>query len=92
MIKTFKHKGLRQLFETGSKKGVPAAFADKAARRLDALDSATHPLDLYLPGFDCHQLAGARKGAWSITLTGNWRITFRFADGDAFDVDLEDYH
>jgi proteic killer suppression protein len=92
MIKSFRHKGLKLLFESGSKKGVPAQQADKIARRLDALDAALHPLDLSMPGFDLHELSGDREGTWSINLTGNWRITFRFKVRDAFDVDLEDYH
>ena len=92
MIKSFRHKGMKQLFESGSKKGVPAKLADKILRRLDALSGAVHPLDLFLPGFDLHELQGERKGTWSVSLTGNWRVTFRFNDGDAFDVDLEDYH
>jgi proteic killer suppression protein len=92
MIKGFRHKGLRLLFESGSKKGVPSKLAEKIVRRLDALDAAVHILDLHLPGFDLHELKGDRKGTWSIGLTGNWRITFRFKAGDAFDVNLEDYH
>ena len=80
------------LFESGNKKGVPAKLADKITRRLDALDAAFDPLDLFIPGFDLHELKGDRQGTWSISLTGNWRITFRFEHEDAFDVDLEDYH
>jgi proteic killer suppression protein len=92
MIKGFRHKGLKMLFESGNKKGVPAKLADKITRRLDALDAAFDPLDLFIPGFDMHELKGDRQGTWSIGLTGNWRITFRFEGEDAFDVDLEDYH
>lgn len=92
MIKSFRHKGLKLLFESGSKKGVPAKLADKIIRRLDALEGAVHPHDLFMPGFDLHELQGDRAGTWSMSLTGNWRITFRFKGDDAFDVDLEDYH
>jgi toxin HigB-1 len=92
MIKGFRHKGLKLLFESGNKKGVPTKLADKITRRLDALDAAFDPLALFIPGFDMHELQGDRKGTWSISLTGNLRLTFRFEDGDAFDVDLEDYH
>jgi toxin HigB-1 len=92
MIKGFRHKGLKLLFESGSKKGVPAKLADKIVRRLDALEAAVHPLDLYIPGFDLHELQGDREGTWSMSLTGNWRITFRFKGDDAFDVNLKDYH
>ena len=90
MIKGFRHKGLKALFESGTKKGVPTMLADKITRRLDALDAARDPRDLFIPGFDLHELQGKRKGTWSMSLTGNWRITFRFEDEDAFDVDLED--
>jgi len=92
MIKSFRHKGLKLLFESGSKKGIPPKLAEKIIRRLDALDAALGPLDLYMPGFDLHELKGDREGTWSINLTANWRITFRFEDSYAFDVDLEDYH
>ncbi len=89
MIKGFRHKGLKLLFESGSKKGVPAKLADKIVRRLDALEAAVHPLDLYMPGFDLHELQGDREGTWSMSLTRNW---FRFKGDDAFEVNLEDYH
>lgn len=92
MIKGFRHKGLKLLFESGSKKGVPANLAGKMVRRLDALHAAVHPLDMYMPGFDLHELKGDREGTWSMNLTANWRMTFRFENGKAFDVDLEDYH
>jgi proteic killer suppression protein len=92
MITGFRHKGLKSLFESGNKKGVPTKLADKITRRLDAVDAASDPLDLFIPGFDLDELQGARKGTWSTTITGNLRLTFRFKDGDAFDIDLEDYH
>jgi proteic killer suppression protein len=71
---------------------VPAQLAEKLTRRLDALDSANEISDLMLPGFNLHELKGDRKGIWSITVTGNWRITFAFNSGDASEIDLEDYH
>lgn len=92
MIKSFKHKGLKRLFENGDHRGVPAQLAEKLTRRLDALDSAGEVLDLMLPGFNLHELKGNRKGTWSITVTGNWRITFAFDSGDASEIDFEDYH
>jgi toxin HigB-1 len=70
MIKGFRHKGLKMLFESGNKKGVPAKLADKITRRLDALDAAFDPLDLFIPGFDMHELKGDRQGTWSISLPG----------------------
>jgi toxin HigB-1 len=92
MIKSFQHKGLKRLFEKGDRRGVPAQLADKITRRLDAIDSAVQVTDLSLPGFNLHELKGGRKGTWSITVSGNWRITFEFTGGDAYIVDFEDYH
>ena len=92
MIGTFRHKGLKLLFETGSYRGVPAHMVDRIIRRLDVLEAAAAIRDLDQPGFGLHELMGARRGTWSVRVTGNWRITFTFRDGDAFDVDLEDYH
>lgn len=92
MIRSFRHKGLRQLFESGSLRGVPPEMAQRIVRRLDALQAATAPRDLKLPGFDLHELKGARKGVWSLRVSGNYRITFAFREGHAWDVDPEDYH
>lgn len=92
MIRSFRHKGLRQLFESGSLRGVPPEMAQRIVRRLDALQAATAPRDLKLPGFDLHELKGARKGVWSLRVSGNYRITFAFREGHAWAVDLEDYH
>lgn len=92
MIKSFKHKGLKGLFENGDHRGVPAQLAEKLTRRLDALDSAGKVSDLMLPGFNLYQSKGDRKETWSITVTGNWRITFAFYSGDASEIDFEDYH
>jgi proteic killer suppression protein len=92
MIKTFRHKGLKQLFETGKARGVSADLARRLVRQLDFLNRATSPTDLNLPGFRWHELKGARKGTWSVMVSGNWRLTFTFQGTDAHDVDLEDYH
>jgi proteic killer suppression protein len=92
VIKSFRHKGLRDFWEKGSKKGIPAQFAPRIERILDALDAATDITQLNLPGFNLHELKGDRQGEWSIWVSGNWRITFKFRNGDAYDVDLEDYH
>jgi proteic killer suppression protein len=92
MIKSFQHKGLKRLFEKGDRRGVSAQLADKITRRLDSIDAAAQVTDLNLPGFNLHELKGDRKGTWSITVSGNWRITFEFRDGDAYIVDFEDYH
>ena len=92
MIRTFRHKGLKLLFETGSHRGVPPELAERITRRLDRLDASEVVRDLDLPGFGLHELKGSRAGTWSFKVSGNWRITFRFEDGDAFEVHLEDYH
>ena len=92
MIKTWKHKGLRELFFKGTKKGVRPDMADRLRRRLDVLDAANSLEALGLPGFRLHPLSGEMRGKYGITVAGNWRITFRFENGDFFDGNLEDYH
>lgn len=92
MIRTFRHKGLRQLFEVGRSRAVAADLQRRLIRQLDFLNRAVSPADINLPGFRLHELKGERKGTWSVTVSGNWRLTFTFSEGDAFDVDLEDYH
>lgn len=92
MIRTFRHKGLRQLFTKGSAKGVSVHLTGRLLRVLDALDGAESPMDLMVPGFGTHQLKGNREGTWAISISGNWRITFGFKGVHAVDVDLEDYH
>ena len=92
MIKTWKHKGLKDFYETGSTKSIPAKHSKRIRRILDAIDSAEEIEELDIPGFDLHELKGDRKGTWAITVTGNWRITFLFINGDAYDVNYEDYH
>lgn len=92
MIQTFKSKGLQNLFRENFNKGVPANLEKKIRNRLEVIDSALMVDDIKLPGYDLHELKGDRKGTWSIKVSGNWRITFKFEDGDAYDVNLEDYH
>lgn len=92
MIKSFRHKGLRRLFETGEPTGVTPELAARLRRQLDVLNRARTTRDMNLPGYRLHQLKGNRTGTWSVTVSGNWRVTFRFEGEDAFDVDLEDYH
>ena len=92
MIKSFKHKGLKKFFETGSVSGVQPAHRQKLRMRLTALDTATRIEDMDLPGFRLHPLKGNRKGQWAIDVSRNWRITFEFVDGDAYIVNYEDYH
>ena len=92
MLKTFRHRGLRRLFESDDTSRVRA---DQLRRIRDVrahLDEARHPSDLSLPGYRLHPLRGGLKGYWSVTISGNWRIIFRFENGDAFEADLVDYH
>ena len=92
MIKSFRHKGLRRFFETGSTAGIQAAHARKIRLELTALETAATIDDMAVPGFHLHPLKGSRKGQWSITVSGNWRITFEFRDGNAYLLNYEDYH
>ena len=89
----FRHKGLRALAEQDRTDGVPAAMADRLKRILSALDEAQRPGDIATrPGYRLHPLKGDMAGLWSIRVTGNWRVVFRFKDREAVDVDLVDYH
>lgn len=92
MIKSWLHKGLQNFFETGSTAGIPAAHAKKIALRLQMIDEAQNIQRLNIRALRLHQLKGDRSGIWSITVTGNWRITFRFEDGNAYILNYEDYH
>ena len=92
MISNFKHKGLELSFTKSSLKGIPAQYATKIDRILDRLDSAKEPEDMDLPGYKLHALKGDRKGAYAVSVTGNWRITFEFTGQDVLNVNLEDYH
>lgn len=91
-IKTFKSKALRIFFETGSKSKIQAALAFKIELVLERLDAAEEPKDMNFPGSDFHPLKGDLKGFYSVHVNGNWVIIFRLEEGDAFDVDLIDYH
>ncbi len=90
MIKSFKHKGLRKFFETGSLAGIQASHANRLRMQLAALDTAQTIDDMNLPGFRLHALKGDRTGIWSITVSGNWRVTFAFTEGNAYIVTYED--
>jgi len=91
MIRSFRHRGLERLYE-GDDRRVRADQRERIRDVLFHLDQARTPRDLDLPGYRLHPLRGALKGLWSVKISGNWRVTFRFEDGDAFDVDLIDYH
>ncbi|RRO16543.1 type II toxin-antitoxin system RelE/ParE family toxin [Pectobacterium aquaticum] len=92
MIKSFKHKGLKKFFETGSTAGIDAKQSEKIAYRLAVLDNAKQIESIDIAGFNLHPLKRNKQGIWSITVTGNWRITFEFVGGDVYIVNLEDYH
>lgn len=92
MIKSFKHKGLKQFFEAGKKVGIQAKHAKKLRMQLTAIDTAQVIDDIDLPGFSLHPLKGSRSGIWSISVNGNWRVTFEFRDGNAYILNYEDYH
>jgi len=92
MIKSFRHKGLKKYFETGSKSGIQSIHAKRLRMQLVALDTAAVIEDVDIPGFKLHPLKGSDKDRWSIWVNGNWRITFEFRDGHAFVLDYEDYH
>ena len=92
MIKGFRHNGLKTVFRTGKARGIPADMAKRLTIRLDFLNRATILEDVNLPGWDLHQLKGRRKGEYAISVTGNYRLTFRFEKGEVLDLNLEDYH
>ena len=92
MIVSFRHKGLKLLFEKGDRRKVNADHADKIERILARLEEASEVRNMDLPGFRLPRLKGDLAGNWSVAVSGNWRIVFRFAGGDASDVDLNDYH
>jgi len=92
MIRSFDHKGLKDFFETGSKRGISPGLASRIARRLDVLDAAQELADIDAHGFSLHRLKGDRAGEWAISVSGNWRITFKFSNGEADYVNIEDYH
>ncbi len=92
VIMSFKHKGLRKYFETGSKAGIQTKQADRLRLQLAALDTAQVIEDMSVPGYRLHPLKGRAKDRWSIWVSGNWRLTFEFRDGNAYVLEYEDYH
>ncbi|MCL4799837.1 MAG: type II toxin-antitoxin system RelE/ParE family toxin [Burkholderiales bacterium] len=92
MIRSFKHKGLRRFFEEGVKSGIRPEHAERLRLVLARLQASTNPKDMDLPGLRLHELKGESKGTWSVTVSGNWRVTFRFEGKDALDVNYVDYH
>ena len=92
MIVGFRHKGLRRLYEKNDENGIRPDLRDRARAILAQLDQAQTIDDMSMTSFNLHPLKGERKGLWSVTVRANWRIVFSFADGDAADVELIDYH
>ena len=92
MIKSFKHKGLERFYIRGTTAGIKVAHAKRLRLILSNLDQAESPDDMDLPGLRLHPLRGDKKGVWSVSVSGNWRVTFRFNGRDAEIVNYEDYH
>jgi toxin HigB-1 len=92
MIRGFKHRGLKRLFERDDRSGIRPDLVDTVQEILTVLDDAANPQALNLPGYRPHPLKGDLKGLWSVTVRANWRIIFRFEGTDVFDVELIDYH
>lgn len=92
MIQSFRHKGLRKFFESGSAAGIQPHHATRLRMLLAALDTALNIEDMNVPGFRLHPLKGSVRGRWSVWVNGNWRLTFEFKDGHAYILDYEDYH
>ncbi len=87
MIKSFSHKGLELFFLTGHTNGIQIKHSRKLNLILAALDAASIPSDMNIPGWNLHPLAGSMKGLWSVKVSANWRLTFRFENGNAYMVD-----
>jgi toxin HigB-1 len=92
VIRTIRHKGLKRLHEDDDARGVLTEHADKLRDILARLDAVKNAADMDVPGFRIHPLKGRERGFWAVTVRANWRVIFRFADHDAFDVDYVDYH
>ena len=92
MIKSFKHKGLKKLFESGHTSGVNPQHVERLRRILALLETAETVDDMDLPGLNLHNLKGKKRDALAVKVSGNWRITFRIKNGDVLEVNYEDYH
>ncbi|WP_045213280.1 type II toxin-antitoxin system RelE/ParE family toxin [Desulfonatronovibrio magnus] len=92
MIGSFGHKGLAKFYKSGSTAGIQAAHTKRLRLILGRLNAATDPKDMDLPGLGLHKISGNRDGIWPVKVSGNWRVTFLFENGDAEIVDYEDYH
>lgn len=92
MIQSFKHKGLKHFFETGSLQGIQAIHAKRLRLILGRLNISLSPEDMRLPGLNLHRLKGNLQEYYAVSVSGNWRVTFRFKDCEVLDVDYLDYH
>lgn len=92
MVKSFRHKGLKRFFESGTLAGIQPQHKKRLRMQLTALETAQSIEDVNIPGFRLHQLKGDERGRWSIWVNGNWRLTFEFRSGDVYILDYEDYH
>ena len=92
MIKSFKHKGLKRFFTTGSTAGINPKHAVRLEERLQALHTAMYIEDMDIPGWRLHILKGDHAGLWAVNISGNWRVVFEFKDGHVYVVNYEDYH
>jgi proteic killer suppression protein len=92
VIRTFRHRGLKALYEKGKIRGLNPDWIRRIRAILARLDASAEPTDMALPGLRLHPLKGRYQGFWAVDVSGNWRIIFQFVDGDASDVDLIDYH
>lgn len=92
MITKFKHRGLERFFTKGTTAGIQSQHEKRLRLILSRLHASMSAHDMDLPGLRLHELKGKRKGTWSVNVSGNWRLTFRFDGVDAVDIDYEDYH
>ena len=92
MIVSFRHKGLKILYEKGDRRRISPEFVNKIERILARLDEAGGPRDMDLPGFRLHPLKADYAGYWAVDVSGNWRVVFRFERSNVYDVELTDYH
>ena len=92
MIRSFRHRGLKALYDGRTARRVAPEHGKRLRDILGVLDRSRGPEDMNLPGFRLHALKGGRAGHYAVSVSGNWRVTFRFEDGDAVDVDYVDYH
>lgn len=92
MIRSFRHKGLETFFQTGKTSGIQAKHAKRLQLRLGRLNRSSNPNDMAVPGWKLHELKGESAERWAIWVDARWRLTFAFENGDAVNVDYEQYH